>query len=359
MSSSFAKTRNSTACPERKSLYQERTFNRGNNSRLDRSANGRNSTIKPRIESTLDQVDDADHLKDSSETTIITTLNGPTKSEVNNQISGLIYELCVKQDFQHDFLKSLRSDTNSVKSGYFPLSSDMPSSPNSLANKRMQFYKTNLNIHQNQTIDKYRAMMENLDEEEFLKFLKVYRETKPILQQQQQASKSSLVSFKSSMPASEFHPPSSLNSEKTSVYDAEVQPATLPSPPPSTTAEPAPSIAPEASKTFMNLQTQSLSLDNCYMSNPAPAQSNKKLSSFYVNYIANKLGERPNPNSSHINHLMNNLVADRAPKEKLFGNRNFTANSSYSRSNMKNQNMKFKSEQRFRPMKVLNFPAFA
>lgn len=359
MSSSFAKTRNSTACLDRKSFYQERSFNRGNNSRLDRSANGRNSTIKPRVESTLDQVDDADHLKDSSETTIITTLNGPTKSEANNQISGLIYELCVKQDFQHEFLKSLRSDTNSVKSGYFPLSSDMPSSPNSLANKRMQFYKTNLNIHQNQTIEKYRAMMENLDEEEFLKFLKVYRETKPILQQQQQASKSSLVSFKSSMPVSEFHPPSSLNSEKTSVYDAEVQPVTLPSPPPSTTAEPAPSTAPEPSKTFMNLQTQSLSLDNCYMSNPAPTASNKKLSNFYVNYISNKLGERPNPNSAHINHLMNNLVADPPPKEKLFGNRNFTANSSYSRSNMKNQSMKFKSEQRFRPMKVLNFPAFA
>lgn len=342
MSSSFAKTRHSTAGLERKALYNEKSFTKGNNSRLDRSANGRNSS-KPRVESTLEQ--DDDHLKDSSETTIFTSLNAPTKSETKSQISGLIYQLCVKQDFQHEFLKSLKSGTNSIKSGYFPVSSDVLNSPNSLANKRMQFYKTSNDS--SQTIDKYRSMMENLDEEEFLKFLKVYRETKPIIPQQH--AKASLASFKH-----EFKPPSSLNSEKTSVCDQENQRGV--SPEPTETADldmspRAPMAAPEPPR-FMNLQTQSLSLDNSYL---APAQSATKPPNFYVNYISNKLGDK----HDSYPYLMNNLIADRSPKENLFANRNFTANSSYSRSNMKNQNIKFKSEQRFRPMKMLSFPAFA
>lgn len=265
-----------------------------------------------------------EHLKDSSETTIFTQLNLPTRAIDNtgtNSIPQLINELCDKQS---DFLKSLKSQASSIKSAiYNPANTADPLfSPNSYQFKQMQFYKNNIDLHSQQNLEMYRSMMENLDEKEFLRFLKTYRETKTI-----PPSKQSLISFQSGILEQSVVP----DNDKASLIDQEEVPK-------------------EKSK-FMNMQTQSLSLENSYI--PIQKVANKS-SSFFMNYISNKLHVRNEPHN--LTAIMSNIIKDREqPKSHFYKSTNF-ANGDSSKDSPK-----YKSEQRFRPVnsKLLNFPAFA
>lgn len=270
---------------------------------------------------------EGEHLKDSSENTIFTTLNNPLKSETGT-IPDFLYEICSKQEIRNEFLRSIKSQTNSIKSGAYA-HSEILNSPTSTSFKRMQYYKSNLDLHSQQNLDKYRGMMENLDEEEFVKFLQAYRQAKNV-----PAPKGSSSSFKSSI--NDFKSPGSSDDKISTVTQDEV--------------------VNEHSK-FMNLQTQCLSLENSYLPlNKANTQ--KKVPNFYVNYISNKMHVKNEPHN--LTAIMNNIMNDRKDKGLFPTQPNASTNKSFTKSRPNNEATKSVNEKRFRPpMKILNFPAFA
>ena len=270
---------------------------------------------------------EGEHLKDSSETTIFTTIKDPLRSETGT-IPDFLYEICTKQEMRNEFLRSIKSQTNSIKSY---AQSDIISSPTSTSFKRMQYYKSNLDLHSQQKLDKYRGMMENLGEEEFVKFLQAYRQAKNV-----PAPKRSSSSYKGSM--NDFKSPGSSNDDKISTVTQD-------------------EVVNEHSK-FMNLQTQCLSLENSYLPlNKANTQ--KKVPNFYVNYISSKMHVKNEPHS--LTAIMNNIISDRKDNGLYPTTQsNVPTSQSYTKSRSINETKKARNEKRFRPpMKILNFPAFA
>ncbi len=339
--SSFNKQRGSTASfYERKQYCSDRQYlreSRYRDSKLDSAVqHNRVGSSKFTHHNNIDLVDtDGEHLKDSSETTVFTTLNIPARSELNS-VPGLLNEIFAKQEIHStEFLKSLKSQSTSIKSGMFQANSDVLTSSLQYPNqyKQMQYYKNNLDVQSQQNLEKYRAMMDNLDEEEFLKFLKIYRETKLV------PLKQSLISFKSTLDPNFYKAPTSIEeSDKNSITGAENEICEQSQPQPK----------------FMSLQTQSLSLENSYL---PIQQTPSKLSNFYVNYISNKLNEKNEPNNLTV--IMNNILGERSGekgKKHFYKNKNFVNNHT-----SPSETIHFKSDQRFRPVntKLVNLSAFA
>ncbi len=340
--SSFTKQRGSTASfYERKQYCNDKHYlpdSRYRDSKLDNPQYSVNrfGSSKFTHHTNIDLIDtEGEHLKDESATTIFTTLNIPARSEINS-IPGILNEIFVKQEIPaNDFLKSLKSQSASVKSGIFQTHSDVVANSfqypiSSVQYKQMQYYKNNFDVQSQQTVEKYRAIMENLDEQEFLKFLKAYRETKI-----EPPPKQSLISFKSTTDSNDFKASPSLDENLVistgNQHQDETQPHTK----------------------FMNLQTQFLSLENSYL---PIKQTPNKMSNFYVSYISNKLNEKNEPNN--LTAIMNNiLVGNKSGKDKknFYKDKNFLNNQTTT-----NESTKFKSDRRFRPTstKLVNSTAF-
>ena len=281
---------------EKKQYYNENQYesqarSSGLKQQMPNSASKSSLSRKDHNELKLDVNDDSEHLKDTSETTIYSSLNNKSNKSAN------LYDDIVNHH-QNEFIKGLHSQTGS---------NETPSTPGSTQFKRMQFYRTNLDLNQN--VLKYKHIMDNLGEEEFIQFLKLYRETK------------SMGSMKSNSK-------SNFSATNLTVGDIEANQDT------------------NRSK-FLNMQTQCLSLQS--------RESSKRVPSFFVNYVNNKL---------HVKHDVKSLVDDKTnnlnstfyPNATL---KNFTNNITNQSSNQqKNHAFNIKAEQRFRPMKILNFPAF-
>ena len=298
----------------------------------------------------IDPYGDGEHLKDSSETTIFTSPNvAPTRLDLNSSKvppSSLLNNILIlKQEHQNEFLKSLKTQSNSIRSGiiFQTNSTDIFSMNNSNSNasyrQQMQIYKKNVDMHSQQTIEKYRAIMNNLGEAEFINFLKTYRETKTISPNFSGVKQQSVESFKPTNTVSSIEPNSisEINScDKLSVLshidnddDDFVQ------------------------RKFMNLQTQSISLENSYIpikQQPRSQGNSNKMSNFYVNYISNKLMGKSEPHN--LTAITNNILSDRQEetKQQFYKNMHYLSNNNAS-SNKKKANgshLQFKSGQRFR-----------
>ena len=153
--------------------------------------------------------------------------------------------------------------------------------------------------------------MDNLGEEEFIKFLKLYRETKSI--------GSMKSTSKSNFSVTNLTVDSAVNNQD--------QPGV---------------------SNFVNMQTQCLSLQN--------RESSKRMPSFFVNYVNNKLHVKTHDVKNLVGDKTDNLNNTFYPSATL---KNFANNITNQTSNQpKNHAFKIKAEQRFRPMKILNFPAF-
>ena len=275
---------------EKKQYYNENQYE----SQAKSSAGLKHSSLSRKdTDLKLDMNDDSEHLKDTSETTIYSSLNNKSNKSAN------LYDDLVNHN-HNEFIKGLHSQTGSIET---------PSTPGSIQFKRMQFYRTNLDLNQNML--KYKHIMDNLGEEEFIKFLKLYRETKSI--------GSMKSTSKSNFSVTNLTVDSAVNNQD----------------------------QPGVSK-FVNMQTQCLSLQN--------RESSKRMPSFFVNYVNNKLHVKTHDVKNLVGDKTDNLNNTFYPSATL---KNFANNITNQTSNQpKNHAFKIKAEQRFRPMKILNFPAF-